>query len=347
MDHEVTVSGHALLGESLEERPVTIVVKSGIITHIEDDPHPGDNWIIPAFFNAHTHLGDSVAMDTFTDGDLVSLVTPPDGLKHRLLALASRDDTISGMRSSIQAMVRSGTAGCADFREGGINGTRMLQEAGKSLIPELIILGREGGELVADGLGVSSVRDVPHLERVVSEARNNNKLIAFHAGEKDPDDIDSALSFNPDLLIHCTHATRVQLRRCADEGIPIAVCPRSNWALGVAGSTTEPPLHDMIDLGCRVFIGTDNVMFIQPDMFAEMAFAHYVYRVPPAMLIRAAIEGSLLGKNSFFIRKGVPARFFVMNPGTSNMRFSLDHLSTIVKRGSSASILKKIFILES
>ena len=63
MDKEVTVSGHALLGESLEQRPVTIVVKSGIITHIEDDPHPGDTWIVPAFFNAHTHLGDTIAMD--------------------------------------------------------------------------------------------------------------------------------------------------------------------------------------------------------------------------------------------------------------------------------------------
>ena len=68
MDHEVTVSGHALLGESLEERPVTIVVKNGIITHIEDDPHPGDNWIIPAFFNAHTHLGDTIAMDVAVNG---------------------------------------------------------------------------------------------------------------------------------------------------------------------------------------------------------------------------------------------------------------------------------------
>jgi cytosine/adenosine deaminase-related metal-dependent hydrolase len=347
MDHEVTVSGHALLGESLTMRPVTIIVKSGIITHIEDDPHPGDNWIIPAFFNAHTHLGDTVAMDATARGDLASLVTPPDGLKHRLLAAASGDDMVSGMRSSIQAMVQSGTAGCADFREGGADGVRALNEAAGSLLPGLIIFGRDGGEQVAEGLGISSTRDVPDLERQVREARNNNKLIAFHAGERDPEDVDAALSFSPDLLIHCTHATRLQLRRCAEENIPIAVCPRSNWALGVASSASEPPVHDMIDLGCRVLLGTDNVMFVQPDMFAEMAFAHYVYRIRPAVLFRAAIEGSLLGEAPFFIRKGMPARFLVMSPGQSNMRFSLDHLSTIVKRGSSASILKKVFILDS
>lgn len=347
MDDEVTVSGHALLGESLEERPVTIVVKSGIITNIEDNPHPGDNWIVPAFFNAHTHLGDTIGMDASAGGDLATLVTPPDGLKHRLLAEASREDIISGMRSSIGVMVQSGTAGCADFREGGLEGVRMLEEAGRSLLPELVIFGRDGGEQSAVGLGISSTRDVRDVEQQVREARNNNKLIAFHAGERDPDDIDSALSFGPDLLIHCTHATRLQLRQCADAEIPIAVCPRSNWALGVTNSQTKPPLLDMYDLGCRVFLGTDNVMFVQPDMFTEMAFAHYVYRVPPAQLIRSAIAGSMLGGTSFFIRKGIPARFFVMDPDASNMRFSLDHLSTIVKRGFSASILKKIFILDS
>lgn len=286
-------------------------------------------------------------MDAPATGDLASLVTPPNGLKHRILAASSREDTISGMRSSIRVMMESGTAGCADFREGGSGGVEMLKEAAGDVFPELVIFGRDGGEHVSDGLGISSARDVMDIEQQVKVARDNKKLIAFHAGERDPDDIDSALSFKPDLLIHCTHATRVQLRRCADEGIPIAVCPRSNWALGVAGSANEPPVHEMIGLGCRVFLGTDNAMFVQPDMFAEMAFANYVYRMPPEILIRAAIEGSVLGKTSFFIRKGVPARFFVMSPGLSNMRFSLDHLSTIVKRGSSASILKKIFILES
>lgn len=347
MDHEVTVSGHALLGESLEMRPVTIVVKSGIITHIEDDPHPGDNWIIPAFFNAHTHLGDTVAMDAVSDGDLVSLVTPPYGLKHRLLANASHECLVSGMRSSIQVMVQNGTAGCADFREGGVEGVRALNEAAGSLLPGLVIFGRDGGEYLANGLGISSTRDVPDLERKVKEAREKGKLIAFHAGERDPDDIDAALSFGPDLLIHCTHATRIQLRQCADENIPIAVCPRSNWALGVAGSRSEPPVHDMTDLGCQVLLGTDNAMFVQPDMFAEMAFAYYVYRIPPALLFRSAIEGSSLCGTPFFIRKGVHARFMVLNPGQSNMRFSLDPLATIVKRGSSASIIKKVFILES
>jgi cytosine/adenosine deaminase-related metal-dependent hydrolase len=344
MDNEVMVSGHALLDETLEERPVTIVVKSGIITHIEDDPHPPDNWICPAFFNAHTHLGDTIAMDITPGGDLVSMVTPPDGLKHRILAQTSYSDLVSGMRSSMYLMTRSGTAGCADFREGGKEGVRALREAAGQAVPGLVIFGREGGEDTADGIGISSIRDVTGLEAQVACAREMGKLVAFHAGEKDPNDVDAALSFDPDLLIHCTHATRDQMRECADRAIPIAICPRSNWAFGVTRSPEKPPVHDLIELGCRFLIGTDNVMVVQPDMFAEMAFMSYVYKTPSLLLLQAAIQGSDLLKKNFFISKGSPARFFVLDPGRSNMRFSRDPCTTLVKRGSSTEIVKKVFI---
>jgi cytosine/adenosine deaminase-related metal-dependent hydrolase len=347
MDDEVTVSGYAFLGESLEERPVTIVVKYGIITHIEDEFHPADKWIIPAFFNAHTHLGDTIAMDVQAEGDLTSLVTPPCGLKHRLLASTTRQDQVSGMKSSIRTMIASGTAGCADFREGGPDGVNALKEAGKSMLPSLVVFGREGGEMVADGLGISSARDYPHIEQQVTNARQKGRLIAFHAGEKDPDDIDAALGFKPDLLIHATHATHNQLRQCVDSDIPIAVCPRSNWALGVTGSASNPPIKDMLTLGCRILLGTDNAMFVQPDMFAEMAFTSWIYHTPAIQVLKAAISGSELGASPFYIRKGLPARFFIIDPDRSNMRFSLDHPATIVKRGFSGSILKKVFILES
>lgn len=344
MDNEVTVSGYALLGDSLDERPVTIVVKSGVITHIEEESHPPDYWICPAFFNAHTHLGDTVAMDLPTDDDLVSLVTPPDGLKHRILRATSYTDLVAGIRSSILTMMQCGTAGCADFREGGKEGVQALLEAAAGKFPGLLVFGREGGEFFADGLGISSARDITSIETQVASARREGKLVAFHAGEKDAEDVDAALSFDPDLLIHCTHATRDQLRECADRNIPIAICPRSNWALGVTASSLKPPFYDLQELECQFFLGTDNVMFVQPDMFSEMAFTHFVYRIPPSVVLRAAIGGSgLLGKD-FSIRVGSPARFFILDPGRSNMRFSRDFHATLVKRGSSMGIVKKVFI---
>ena len=139
------VSGQALIGEELALRPVDIVIESGIITAIEETTKAPRVWICPAFFNAHTHLGDTLAMDCGVKGDLASLVTPPDGLKHRLLAAASPQDLVRGMRVSIEGMIAGGTAGCADFREGGIAGVSGLREAAEGLPFRPIIFGRDGG----------------------------------------------------------------------------------------------------------------------------------------------------------------------------------------------------------
>jgi len=113
----LTLSGHALVGEELTLRPVDIIIENGIIAAIEENPRAPGIWICPAFFNAHTHLGDTVAMDCGATGDIASLVTPPGGLKHRLLAEASRGDLLRGMHASIEGMIAGGVAGCADFRE--------------------------------------------------------------------------------------------------------------------------------------------------------------------------------------------------------------------------------------
>ncbi len=90
------VSGQALVEEDLILRPVDIVIENGSITAIEENPRAPGVWICPALFNAHTHLGDTIAMDCGVKGDLMSLVTPPDGLKHHLLAAASHQDRVEG-----------------------------------------------------------------------------------------------------------------------------------------------------------------------------------------------------------------------------------------------------------
>jgi cytosine/adenosine deaminase-related metal-dependent hydrolase len=339
------VSGYALLGEELALSPVDLFIENGIISAIEDNPRAPEVWICPALFNAHTHLGDMIAMDCGKTGDLEALVTPPDGLKHRLLAAASRQDLVSGMRAGMEGMIATGTAGCADFREGGVEGVLALNEAaaGLSFLP--FIFGRNGGEIIAGGLGISSTRDVPDAERLVRDARRAGKKIAFHAGERDAGDVDSALTYEPDLLVHMTHATKKQLRYCADRQIPVAVCPRSNWMLGVTSSGKYPPLSLMEELGCTVLLGTDNAMFVMPDLFSEMAFTSLVYRLEPATVLRAAVRGSALSGPSFFIRKGERANLFVMDPARTALRFSRDPLATLVKRANSAAIRTNVFSL--
>jgi cytosine/adenosine deaminase-related metal-dependent hydrolase len=339
------ISGFALLGDELALSPVDIFIENGIITAIEDNPRVPEVWICPALFNAHTHLGDTVAMDCGTTGDLEALVTPPDGLKHRLLRTASRQDLIGGMRAGMEGMIASGTAGCADFREGGIEGALALKEAAGGLPFRPFIFGRDGGETVAGGLGISSTRDVPDTDRQVREAKRAGKKIAFHAGERDAGDVDCAIAYEPDLLIHMTHATKKQLRECAEREIPITVCPRSNWILGVASTRNHPPLALMEKLGCTVCLGTDNTMFVPPDLFSEMAFVTTVYRTEPAVVLRAAVQGSTVFGPSFFIRKGGRANLVVTDPARSALRFSRDPLATLVKRANSAAIRTNVFSL--
>lgn len=343
MEHERVISGKALTGEDLTLRHVDIVVENGIITSIEENPKAPDIWICPALFNSHTHLGDTVAMDCAINGDLVTLITPPSGLKHQILEKTPRRVLVSGMKTSIAYMEQRGIGGCADFREGGPDGVAALREACSGRDFRCVIFGRDGGEYFADGLGISSTRDVPDIERAVANSRGENKLIAFHAGEKDPDDIDTALSFNPDLIIHGTHATRTQLQECADRSIPIAICPRSNWILGVTSTSMHPPVNLMHELGCRIILGTDNAMFVQPDMLAEMAFVHTIYRLTPEDVIRMAVAGSCLTGNPFFLRAGGRANLFAIDPRFSNLRFSRNIAASIVKRGFSGIIRTNVF----
>jgi cytosine/adenosine deaminase-related metal-dependent hydrolase len=337
------VSGQAFVGEELTLLPVDIIIENGTITALEEAPHAPMVWICPAFFNAHTHLGDTLAMDCTVKGDLETLVTPPDGLKHRILAATSHQDLVGGMHASIQGMIAGGTAGCADFREGGRDGVTALREASKGLAFRPIIFGREGGEGIADGLGISSTRDVPGTDMLVAKAKRAGKMIALHAGERDAADVDAALALDPDILIHCTHATKKQLRECADRQIPIAVCPRSNWILGVTSSPHHPPLQLMEDLGCKLLLGTDNVMFVPPDMFSEMAFAQAIYRIDPKVLLGAAVRGSELTGSSFFIRKGARANLFTIDPAQSTLHFSRDPATTIIKRASGSIIGNNVF----
>lgn len=341
----LTVSGQAFVGEELELLPVDIIIENGIISAVEEIRHAPMVWICPAFFNAHTHLGDTIAMDCKKTGDLESLVTPPDGLKHRILAAAARSDLVAGMHASIRGMIAGGTAGCADFREGGCEGVKALKEAAEGFTFRPFVFGREGGEDIADGLGISSTRDVSCTEMLVAHAKQAGKKVALHAGERDASDVDAALALDPDLLIHCTYATKKQLRECSDRQIPIVVCARSNWTLDVTSSAHHPPVQLMQDLGCSLLLGTDNVMFVPPDMFSEMAFTSTIYRIDPKVLLGAAVRGSELTGSSFFIRKGARANLFTIDPAQSPLHFSHDPVTSIVKRASYYNIGNNVFNL--
>jgi len=338
METEFEVAGHALLGRDLEIRAARITVADGRVREIAEIAAAPPVWICPPLFNAHTHIGDTVGMDLPWSGPLEDLVTPPGGLKHRILEATPRPALVAAMRASIGVMARSGTAGFADFREGGRDGVRDLRRAAEGLPCRPVIFGRDGGERIADGIGISSIRDCPEAVKAVADARANGRLVAFHAGERDPHDIDEALTYDPDLLIHCTHAEDTQLREIADRGIPVAVCPRSNWVLGVSSSRAHPPIRRMLELGCTVLLGTDNAMFVQPDLWREMAFTSAVYQVDPTEILAMAVRGSECFLTPPYIGEGAPARFLVIDASGSNLSFSRDPVASLVKRAGPSDI---------
>lgn len=340
---DYTISGRAYVGCDFEECCVEIVVEEGIIAEIEEKKKVPERWIFPGFFNSHTHLADTVAMDAEAKGSLSELVAPPNGLKHKILRETDKEELKDAVSSSMDYMLNSAIFGFCDFREGGKEGVLTIKKAMDKKEIFGIILGRNGGEEISDGIGISSTKEGTHVITEASETKKKGGFVAIHAGEKNNSDVDQAIDLKPDMLVHMTHATDKQLKRCVDENIPVVICPRSNHILGVSSSSAHPPVGKMLEMGCMVLLGTDNVMFVQPDMFSEMSFLSYLYGTDPKEIMKMSVSGSEIFKNPFFIEKGNVAAFFSVIPGEYNLRFSHSPLKTIVKRMNSGLIERTYF----
>lgn len=309
------LQGLAFCGETFSPRNVSISIEKGIITEIAESKKPVTQWIAPAFFNAHTHIADTIAMDTPTKGrSLADLVAPPNGLKHRILRKTPEEHLSIAMHETMQFMHATGTAAFAEFREGGARGVQLLQQTNTPGIHP-VIFGRDGGEFLADGLGLSNAKHPAEDRAAVERARAAGKRIAIHAGEAGTKDIEDAFALDPDFIIHATYFEERHIREAADRNIPLVICPRSNWILGGTDTAARPPVRKMIDAGCTLWLGTDNVMFVAPDMFAETAFLTTVYKTSPEETLSMATGGfSLLGHRGI-IEKGEPANLICLDPG--------------------------------
>lgn len=341
-DSERQISGIAFLGDEFAPENVELTIQNGIIADIEPSRVPAEHYILPAFFNAHTHVGDTVALDTPADRPLAELVAPPDGLKHRILRAASKEELAAGIRNSIQYMKQSGTLGFADFREGGFEGVEMLLSC-MDVEMTTLILGRDGGELHpnASGIGLSSAHGLPSESDAFSTVRKMGKITAVHAGEGKISDIDAAFDLQPDMIIHGTDFRPQDIRRAADEGVSVCICPRSNWTLHVSKSPANPPVKELLDAGVNVLLGTDNAMFIPPDMFSECAFLMTVYGVSAEDALRSATAGFGLAGQKTGIETGLPANLTLVDAAGLSP-WSRNPLATVLQRLGRASIIEVI-----
>jgi cytosine/adenosine deaminase-related metal-dependent hydrolase len=324
------VEGTVLRGPDFEPIEGRVVVEEGEITAVEQASVDSSNIVLPAFVNAHTHIGDSIAKEAGGGLSLDELVAPPDGLKHQLLRAASREEKVRAMRRSIQFMETTGTASFLEFREGGVEGVYALREAAEGLGVEPFILGRETVEAMeaAEGFGASGARD-GEFSRERTATAEEGKLFGIHAGERDSSDINPALDLDPDFLVHMVHPEPLHLDRLADKAVPVVVCPRSNLVTNVG----VPPIADLAER-TTLALGTDNVMLNSPSMFREMEFTAKLADVSAREVLRMATYNGarIAGLDCGVIEEGRAGKLLVLDGDSDNLAGVQDVARAVVRR---------------
>lgn len=330
------LEGTILVGREFEPIEGRVVVENGTISAIEEARTDSGVIISPAFVNAHTHLGDSIAKEAGGGLDLDALVAPPDGLKHRLLRATDRRKKVEAMARSLRFMESTGTAAFVEFREGDVDGVEMIRAAlsGRSL--ESVVLGRESEAAMeaSDGFGASGARDAD-FDQLRNATRTAGKLFGIHAGERDADDIHPAMDLDPDFLVHMVHPEPVHLERLVDNEIPVVVCPRSNLVTGVG----VPPVRELADR-TTVALGTDNVMLNSPSMFRELEFLCKLTDVTAEEALRmATVNGAELGGlNCGLIEEGRDAKLVVLDGDSDNLSGARDVVRAVVRRAGQGDV---------
>jgi cytosine/adenosine deaminase-related metal-dependent hydrolase len=296
---------------------------------------------LPAFVNAHTHLGDSVAKEAAVGLGLEEAVAPPDSRKHRRLAEADQSELVTAMRRTLRFMQQTGSVSCLDFRESGVAGARALRAAAEELAIDPFIFGSDETAVldVADGYGASGANDDDFADERAA-ARDRGQPFAIHAGEPDPTDIHPALDLEPDLLVHMVHAEQDHLDRVQAQSVPVAVCPRANAVLDVG----RPPIRDLLD-HTTVALGTDNVMLNPPSMFREMAVTATQFDVTDREVLRMATTAGaeIAGLDCGVIAAGRRAALTVLDGDSDNLAGTTDPVSAVVRRATGLDVKRVVY----
>jgi len=336
------LEGTVLAGEAFEPVKGRVVVEDGRIAAVEAAPTDSTDVVLPAFVNAHTHLGDSLAKEAGEGLDLDALVAPPDGLKHRLLQEADGDALVAGMARSLRYMASTGTGAFVDFREGGVDGVRHLRraldEAGTGLDATVLARGSAEAMAAGDGVGASGARDADY-EPLRGAARDAGVPFGIHAGERDSGDVNPAMDLEPDHLVHMVHLQDVHLDRLAERETPVVVCPRSNLVTGVG-------LPDLAALRERttVALGTDNAFLNAPSMFREMEFVAKLFdasaREVLAMATRAG--AAVAGVDCGVVEPGREARLLVLDGASDNLAGAQNVVRAVVRRAGQSDVRETV-----
>lgn len=286
--------------------------------------------LIPGFVNSHTHIGDSIAKDIAVGMAVDDKIHPVLGIKPRILRKSEPEHLVSFMKNSCLSMLRKGITTFVDFRESEIAGVLLLKRAISQIPIRAIILGRveyyqdrnqiqkntpfpilQRKRLLAilrscDGLGISGPNE--NSDSSLRYLSKTKKIRAIHSAETiesskksrritGKSETSRALLLKPHILVHMTYATKNDLRNAAKRTNGIVICPRANASLAEG----IPDFTVMAKNGCRIAIGTDNVMLNSPDMFREMDYLWKATmgvkkkRIDPREILKmATVNGGIL-----------------------------------------------------
>lgn len=298
MSNKQVFSEFGLIGDNLDlKKNINIEInKEGrIITISYDDLGDNDTHSIkeknllmmPGFINSHVHIGDSFAKEAGINMNLVDVVAPPNGLKHKLLETIPEAIKIRGMINSVLEMLSNGITFFIDFREKGLQGISLLKKALKDFPINYLVLGRfetynevEPVYKIADGIGFASYTHIPlKVKELLRKLINKNKkIIACHDAELARDKIvfdDIIQDGIVNNIIHGTQYLNEDLKIIKEKNLSIILCPRSNGYFGVG----FPPINNIVKLNIPISLGTDNVMVNSLDLFEEMRYLYMIFRV--------------------------------------------------------------------
>ena len=219
--------------------------------------------------------------------------------------------------------------------------------------------------LMSDGLGLSGANEnsdesLKQYRRLIAEQSVNGKtlkrlLLSIHAAESretskfsisrtGKTEVERIMQhLRPHFIVHMTSASEEDIRLVARYGCGIVVCPRANGVIGVG----IPRVAKMLKTGCKIAIGTDNVMLNSPNILREMDYIWKVSRAteeeeflsPRDILKFATVNGAdLLGLNSGYIAPGREANLIFIDKRHIDLYPIHNAYASIIHRASQDSI---------
>ena len=180
----------------------------------------------------------------------------------------------------------------------------------------------------------------PLLSIHAAESKEANDLSILNTGKTEVERIMRYLK--PDFIVHMTNANEEDFNLVSKNKCGIVICPRANGVLGVG----VPRVAKMLKSGCKVGIGTDNVMLNSPDILREMDYIWKASRAteddlisPKEILKLATVNGAeLLGINSGYIAAGRAADLIFIDKRHIDLYPVHNAYASIIHRASQNSI---------